>query len=335
MAGAQSFVQAAVGWPRTAAFMAALLLSPALLPTGASGAPAPASSESAAAGEPRPAAPALTPTPDAAPAPVLAPAIPGSGGAAGPAGAAAPAPLPCADAALRATAASDSAADFDLLLRGIDPWHGQHTYVRVVQHVAGVFANRAVEWLRYRRPDGASVLRIAAPAREAGTGYLQVAGNVFQYEPRYGRVAPFAQSRLDADFFSADIALADVLLPPAVPACARLVRTTEAEGDGAGRLKLVCTLAAGASPASIEVWYRLADDRPLLCRERDEQGRVLRERRYSRPVTFAGRALPGRIAFLAGPRMSERTVLELTDFRDGLAWSADRFSPVALGEEDW
>jgi Outer membrane lipoprotein-sorting protein len=173
-----------------------------------------------------------------------------------------------------------------------------------------------------------ALVRVDAPAREAGTATLKVQNDVWNYLPRVDRTIKIPASLMQGAWMGSHFTNDDLVKE------SRLVKdydiATSFDGVRGGARIWEFTLTP--RPEAPVVWgkvlmeVRQADTLPIRSRYYDDAGRLSRTMTFDDYRRMGGRAVPARLTVLPADKPDEHTVVEYHDLEFDLGLEPDFFS---------
>jgi len=228
--------------------------------------------------------------------------------------------------ALLATAGAQTRAD-EVVRAIIDNQRGDSGRVTItltVQRPA-----RTTEYVIESIGDGhdRSLIRVIAPAREAGQAFLTVGDNLWLYNPRLGRALRLPPSARGDSFLGSDIAYRDL-----AGRDLELHYQAAITAEGADSLELTLTPRPGAPTpyGQIVITADPATHAPLTFIYYDQRGQAVRRISFSEFATVNDRHFPTRIEVVNLLREGERTTVVMSDYTFGIEVPEACFREAAL-----
>lgn len=190
-------------------------------------------------------------------------------------------------------------------------------------------AGRTAEYVIDALSDGhaRSLIRVLAPAREAGQAFLIDGDNLWLYNPRLGRTLRLPPSGRGDSFLGSDIAYSDL--------AGRDLETdydAEVSAEDQSHITLTLTPRPGAPTpyGKIVVTADAATYAPLRFVYYDQRDQPVRQIDFADLVAVGGRYVPTRIAVVNLLRESERTTVTLSNLQWGITVPEACFRESAL-----
>lgn len=210
----------------------------------------------------------------------------------------------------------------DRLMRG-DSSRGTMTMQIVTEHW-----QRSLTMQIWSQGTEKALIRIEKPKKEAGTATLKVGNNIWNYLPKVSRTIKIPTSMMMASWMGSHFTNDDLVKE------SRLIRdyfleiAFEGDRDGAAVYEFWLT----PRPEAPVVWGKIAlevrqdDLMPSWQRYYDEDGRLMRELRFSAYTTLGGRLVPTRMVMQPQDKPREQTVIIYDELAFDLPLAADIFS---------
>ena len=172
-----------------------------------------------------------------------------------------------------------------------------------------------------------SLIRVVAPAREAGQAFLTVGDNLWLYNPRLGRALRLPPSARGDSFLGSDIAYRDL-----AGRDLELHYQAAITAEGADSLELTLTPRPGAPTpyGQIVITADPATHAPLTFIYYDQRGQAVRRISFSEFATVNDRHFPTRIEVVNLLREGERTTVVMSDYTFGIEVPEACFREAAL-----
>jgi outer membrane lipoprotein-sorting protein len=173
-----------------------------------------------------------------------------------------------------------------------------------------------------------ALVRVTAPAREAGTATLKVSNDVWNYLPRVDRTIRVPPSLMASSWMGSDFSNDDLVKE------SRLVQDYDValafSGDTAGAM--VWDFALTPKPDAAVVWgkivmrVRQADLMPVFEKYYDDAGKLARTIAFSDYRTMGGRLVPAVLTVTPADKPDEHTVLTYHELKFDVGLTPDFFS---------
>lgn len=226
--------------------------------------------------------------------------------------------------------AQDSGRDIiervDHILRG-DSSHGIATMEVVTQNW-----ERQITMELWSLGTDYSLVRVQAPAREAGTATLMADGDIWNYLPKVDRTIKVPASMMGGSWMGSHFTNDDLVKE------SQLVDDYDIEVvfDGTRDGTLVWEFRLTPKPEAPVVWghiefrVRQGDDMPLRARYYDEDGDLSRTLVYSEFRNLGGRTVPTVLDMYPADKPNERTTVRYDELEFDLEIERSFFSLQAL-----
>jgi len=227
---------------------------------------------------------------------------------------------------LLATASAQTSAE-EVIRAVIDNQRGTSGRVTITMTVEK--PGRTSEFVIDSVSDGhdRSLIRVIAPAREAGQAFLTDGNNLWLYNPRLGRSLRLPPSARGDSFLGSDISYRDLAGRDLEAHYQAVITAAEAE-----RIELTLTPRPGAPTpyGQIVITADAATYAPLSFVYYDQRGQAVRRISFSALATVHGRHFPTRIEVENLLRQGERTTVLMSGYQFGIEIPEACFREAAL-----
>lgn len=205
--------------------------------------------------------------------------------------------------------AQDSARDIiervDRILRG-DSSHGVATMEVVTEHW-----ERQITMELWSLGTDYSLVRIRAPAREAGTATLMADDDIWNYLPKVDRTIKVPASMMGGAWMGSHFTNDDLVKESQLVEDydIEMVFDGERDGDAVWEIQLTPKPEAAVIWGHLEFLVRQSDYMPLWARYYDEDGSLTRTMTYSDFKTLGGRIVPTVMDMRPEDKSGERTTV--------------------------
>jgi outer membrane lipoprotein-sorting protein len=214
----------------------------------------------------------------------------------------------------------------DRILRG-DSSHGVATMEVVTENW-----NRSIEMEVWSLGTDYSLVRLTAPAREAGTATLKVENDIWNYLPKVDRTIKVPASMMSGAWMGSHFTNDDLVKD------SRLIEDYDIEmsyegdrdGDVVWEFKLTPKPEAPVVWGHIEYRVRKKDDMPLWARYYDEDGNLSRTLDFSEFRDMGGRLVPAVMNMYPVDKPGERTTMRYGNLEFDINLERSFFSLQAL-----
>ena len=173
-----------------------------------------------------------------------------------------------------------------------------------------------------------ALVRVTAPAREAGSATLKVNEEVWNYLPRVDRTIKVPPSLMMGSWMGSHFTNDDLVKESRMIDDYEIATGYEGDRDGVAVWELVLT----PKPAAAVVWgkvveqVRQADLMPTWARYYDERGNLVRTMTFSDFRRFGGRLVPSVAVVRPTDKPTERTTIRYRDLAFDVPLTPDFFS---------
>jgi hypothetical protein len=208
------------------------------------------------------------------------------------------------------------------LVRHVDGLlRGESSHGRVAMEVVTERWTRSIELEIWSLGRDHSLVRVLAPAREAGTATLKVGRNIWNYLPRVDRTIRVPGAGMGGSWMGSHFTYDDLVRESSLVYDFTAAISFEGARDGAEIWELTLT----PRPEAPVVWSRLElevrkDNRmPVRMRYFDDRGRLARTMYFRNYRTLGGRLVPTELSMYPEDRPGERTTI----FYEALRFDVD------------
>lgn len=207
--------------------------------------------------------------------------------------------------ALGQESASDIMQRVDRLLRG-DSSHGVATMEVVTEHW-----ERSVTMEMWSLGTDYSLIRVQAPAKEAGTATLMADDDIWNYLPKVDRTIKVPVSMMAGSWMGSHFTNDDLVKESQIVEDYDIEIAFDGERDGTTvwEFRLTPRDEAAVVWGHVEFQVRQRDTMPLWARYYDEDGDLARTMRYSEFRSFGGRTVPLVMEMYPEDKPGERTTV--------------------------
>ena len=193
----------------------------------------------------------------------------------------------------------------DQLLRG-DSSHG-----RVTMEINTEHWSRSLEMEVWSLGTDHSLVRVQAPAREAGTSTLKAGQEVWNYLPRVDRTIKVPPAMMMGAWMGSHFTNDDLVKESSIVDDYEFDIAFEGERDGVEvwEFDLIPKPEAPVVWGRVEYQVRKADLMPIEVLYFDESGELMRTMHFSQYETLGGRLVPARMDVIPADKPEERTSL--------------------------
>lgn len=163
-----------------------------------------------------------------------------------------------------------------------------------------------------------SLIRVQAPAREAGTATLKAMDNIWNYLPKVDRAIKIPASMMAGAWMGSHFTNDDLVKESQLIKDYFIEVTHDGDRDGAAvwEFRLTPKPEAAIVWGHVDYQVRQADYMPLWTRFYDEDGELVRTMRYSEFTNLGGRIVPAVMEIVPADKPGETTkiIYEQLDF---------------------
>jgi outer membrane lipoprotein-sorting protein len=188
------------------------------------------------------------------------------------------------------------------------------------------------------RNDGKAFIRITAPARDRGSGFLKISYNLWMYVPRTERVMKVPPSMMHQSWMGSDFTNDDLVRESSiVKDYDHKVLGVEDHPDG-GRVYHLELLPRPEAPVvwgKILLWVRDQGFIPTKQQYFDEDKRLVNEMLFLEARDMGGRRIPTVWEMRSMTKPGHRTVLEILEAKFDIEIDPGIFTERNLKTKDW
>jgi len=173
-----------------------------------------------------------------------------------------------------------------------------------------------------------ALVRVDAPAREAGTATLKVDNDVWNYLPRVDRTIKIPASLMQGSWMGSHFTNDDLVKESRLVKDYDIATSFDGERDGTRIWEFTLT----PRPEAPVVWgkilmeVRRADTLPIRSRYYDDAGRLVRAMTFDDYQRMGGRVVPARLTVQPTDKPDEHTIVEYHDLAFDVGLKPDFFS---------
>jgi hypothetical protein len=185
----------------------------------------------------------------------------------------------------------------------------------VTMEIVTAHWQRAMEMRVWSLGTQYALIRILAPAKDAGTATLKAGNEIWNYLPRVDRTIKLPSSLMGAAWMGSHFTNDDLVKESRIIDDYDIAIGYEGARDGVAVWEFVLT----PKPEAAVVWGRIeeqvrqTDLMPTWARYYDERGRLARDITFSDYRRLGGRLVPAVMTVVPTDKPDERTVLRYTD----------------------
>ncbi len=214
----------------------------------------------------------------------------------------------------------------DRILRG-DSSHGAATIEVVTEHWS-----RSLTYEVWSLGTDYSLIRLIAPAREAGTATLKAGNDIWNYLPKVDRTIKVPASMMSGAWMGSHFTNDDLVKDSRLVEDYDIERSFEGDREGVAvwEFKLTPKPEAPVVWGHIEYRVRKEDFMPLWARYYDEDGRLSRRLDFSEFRKMGGRLVPAVMNMYPEDKPGERTTMLYQNIEFDIDLEESFFSLQAL-----
>jgi len=198
---------------------------------------------------------------------------------------------------------------------------------------------RELEMYGYEsRKEEKAFIRITAPARDRGTGFLKIGYNLWMYIPRTERVMKIPPSMMHQSWMGSDFTNDDLVRESSVVEDYEHKILKVEEHPEKGKVYL---LELTPRPGAVVVWGKILlwvwDQGYIPLKEQffDEEGRLVNEMLFSEIKEVEGRKIPTKWEMRSMTKPGHKTVIYLEDMKFDLKIEPIIFTEKNLKSRNW
>lgn len=211
---------------------------------------------------------------------------------------------------------------------------GESSRGRVTMEVVTARWTRSMEMEMWSLGRDYSLVRVLAPARDAGTATLKVGKDIWNYLPRVDRTIKVPGAGMGGSWMGSHFTYDDLVRESSLVDDFAVELAFDGVRDGARIWEFVLT----PRPEAPVVWSRLQlevrqqDLMPLRSRYYDDRGGLARTMTFSEFRMMGGRLVPAEMHMVPADKPGERTSLRYAELRFNLGLDPSFFSLQRLRE---
>lgn len=205
---------------------------------------------------------------------------------------------------------------------------GESSQGRVSMEVVTERWTRTMEMEMWSLGQDYSLVRVLAPARDAGTATLKAGRDIWNYLPRVDRTIKVPGAGMGGSWMGSHFTYDDLVRESSLVDDFEVALGFEGARDGEDIWEFVLT----PHPEAPVVWSRMElevrkrDRMPLNTRYFDDRDRLARTMVFSNFQTMGGRLVPGELTMRPEDRPRERTTLRYADLEFDIGLDQSFFS---------
>lgn len=198
----------------------------------------------------------------------------------------------------------------------------------IVMEIATEHWTRSLEMRVWSLGTAYALVRVVAPAREAGTATLKVNEEVWNYLPRVDRTIKVPPSLMMGSWMGSHFTNDDLVKESRMIDDYDIAIGFEGDRQGVAVWEFVLT----PKPTAAVVWgkiveqVRKADEMPTWARYYDERGNLLRTMTFTDVRSFGGRLVPSVMTVRPEDKPAERTTIRYRQLAFDVPLAPDFFS---------
>ncbi len=215
-----------------------------------------------------------------------------------------------------------------------DLLRGESSRGRVTMEVVTARWTRSMEMDMWSLGRDYSLVRVLAPARDAGTATLKVQRDIWNYLPRVDRTIKVPGAGMGGAWMGSHFTYDDLVRESSLvdDFDIRLAFEGARRGDEIWELGLTPRPEAPVVWSRVELEVRKRDRMPLRMRYFDDRGRLARTMAFSNFRTMGGRLVPTEMSMHPEDRPAERTTLRYSNLEFNVGLQPGFFSLQRLRE---
>jgi hypothetical protein len=237
--------------------------------------------------------------------------------------------------ALLGVGVSAQAQTPEQIVRGVDELlRGESSRGRVSMEVVTARWTRSIEMEMWSLGRGYSLVRVVAPARDAGTATLKVERDIWNYLPRVDRTIKVPGAGMGGSWMGSHFTYDDLVRESSLVDDYGIELAFEGARDGLDiwEFRLIPLPEAPVVWSRVDLVVRRSDRMPLRARYFDDRGRLARTMEFANFRTMGGRLVPTELAMHPADRSGERTTLRYSSLEFDVGLQPGFFSLQRLRE---
>jgi hypothetical protein len=209
-----------------------------------------------------------------------------------------------------------------------DLFRGESSRGRVAMEVVTARWTRSMEMEMWSLGRDYSLVRVLAPARDAGTATLKVEKDIWNYLPRVDRTIKVPGAGMGGSWMGSHFTYDDLVRESSLVDDFEVALAFEGVRDGVRiwQFRLTPRPEAPVVWSRIELDVRQEDLMPLRSRYYDDRGGLARTMVFSDFRRMGGRLVPALLSMEPEDKPGERTTIRYTDLRFGIGLDRAFFS---------
>ena len=171
-----------------------------------------------------------------------------------------------------------------------------------------------------------SLVRVEAPAREAGTATLMADENIWNYLPKVDRTIKIPSSMMGGAWMGSHFTNDDLVRESQLTEDYDIEVAFEGDGSDLWEFRLTPKPEAAVIWGHLEFEVRQGDYMPLRARYYDEDGELVRTMAYSEFTEFGGRLVPAVMDMRPTDKPGERTTVRYEELEFDIGLDESFFS---------
>ncbi|MFH1469232.1 MAG: outer membrane lipoprotein-sorting protein [Pseudomonadota bacterium] len=219
----------------------------------------------------------------------------------------------------------------ELLDKTDDMHRGESSHSTVTMHVKTARWDRTLTIEGWAQGEDMSLMKILAPAKEAGMATLKVEDNIWNYLPKVDRTMKVPAGMMSGSWMGSHFTNDDLVKESRMADDYTFDLTAEPAADGTGEYVVECV----PKPDAPVVWGKLvvklrADEQPTEITYWDEKGALVRTMSFSDYREVGGHLIAGKMTLVPADEPDEFTEVIYEEIEFGVAIPASTFTLQAL-----
>lgn len=218
------------------------------------------------------------------------------------------------------------------LLDKTDDMHrGESSHSKVTMHVKTARWDRTLTIEGWAQGEERSLMKILAPAKEAGMATLKVDDNIWNYLPKVDRTMKVPAGMMSGSWMGSHFTNDDLVKESRMADDFTFDLTAEPAADGSGEFVIECL----PKPDAPVVWGKVvvklrADEQPTEITYWDEDGALVRTMSFSDYQEIGGRMVAGKMRLVPADEPDEFTEVSYDTIEFGVEIPESTFTLQAL-----
>jgi outer membrane lipoprotein-sorting protein len=212
-----------------------------------------------------------------------------------------------------------------------DLYRGESSAATVTMNVVTERWSRSLTMKSWSKGDDKSLIRIEAPAKEAGITTLKVDQNIWNYLPRVGRTMKVPAGMMGGSWMGSHFTNDDLVRDSRMSQDYTYAITGRPAADGTGFWVIECTVKEDAAVVWGKVTVTLRPDKlPSRIDYYDEGGEHIRTMEFADYKEVGGRLMPARMTLLPLDKPGEKTEMVYDELNLGAELDDSMFTLQSL-----